>query len=81
MQLFKLILVLPSTNAVNERSFSAMRRLKTYLCTTMKQERLNHLSLLHVHKDRTDHMFCVDVAHSFVRESEHHLTVFGRFPS
>lgn len=49
----KLILVMASTNAISERSFSAMRRLKTYLRTTMKQERLNHLLLLHVHKDET----------------------------
>ena len=36
--LLNLILVLPSTNAVSERSFSAMRRLKTYLRATMRQE-------------------------------------------
>jgi len=34
--LLQLILVLPSTNAVSERTFSAMRRLKTYLRATMK---------------------------------------------
>lgn len=36
--LLKLILVMPSTNAVNERSFSALRRIKTYLQSTMLQE-------------------------------------------
>ena len=77
--LLKLILVLPSTNAVSERSFSAMRRLKTYLRATMKQERLNHLLLLHVHKDLTDHLSCTDVAKYFVGDSEHRLSVFGRF--
>ena len=77
--LLKLVLVLPSTNAVSERSFSAMRRLKSYLRTTMKQERLNHLLLLHVHKEHTDSLSCVDVASSFVGDSEHRLSVFGRF--
>ena len=77
--LLKLILVLPSTNAVSERSFSAMRRLKTYLRTTMKQERLNHLLLLHVHKEHTDSLSCVEVATSFVGDSEHRLSVFGHF--
>ena len=33
--LLKLILVMPSTNAVSERSFSALRRVKTYLRSTM----------------------------------------------
>ena len=36
--LLKLILVLPSTNAVSKQSFSAMRCLKMYLRATMKQE-------------------------------------------
>ena len=79
--LLNLLLVLPSTNAVSERTFSAMRRLKTYLRTTMKQDRLNHLLLLHVHKNRTDDLSCVAVAQSFVSDSEHRLTVFGRFSS
>ena len=77
--LLKLIIVLPSTNAVSERSFSAMRRLKTHLRTTMKQERLNHLLLLHVHKEHTDNLSCVQVPKSFVGDSEHRLTVFGCF--
>ena len=76
--LLKLLLVLPSTNAVSERTFSAMRRLKTYLRATMKQNRLNHLLVLNVHKDRTDNLSCEAVAQSFVGDSEHRLTVFGR---
>ena len=77
--ILKLILVLPSTNATSERTFSAMRRLKTYLRTTMKQERLNHLLLLHVHNDKTDGLECSEVAKAFVGDSEHRLTIFGRF--
>ncbi|KAI6656186.1 Zinc finger MYM-type protein 1-like [Oopsacas minuta] len=77
--LLKLVLVLPSTNAVSERSCIAMRPLKTYPRTTMKQKRLNHLLLLHVHKDHTDNFSCVEVANSFVSNSEHRLSVFGHF--
>ena len=40
--LVRLILVLPATNAVSERSFSALRRIKTYMRATMTQKRLNH---------------------------------------
>ena len=75
----ELILVLPSTNAVSERSFSAMRRLKTYLQSVMVQECLNHLLLLHVHKKRTDNLDPRAVAEEFVRLSEHRLSVFGHF--
>ena len=49
-----LILVMPATNATSERSFSALRRVKTYLRSTMTQKRLNNLMILLVHKDRTD---------------------------
>ena len=47
--LMRLILVMPATNATSERSFSALRRVKSYLRSTMLQERLNYLMLLHVH--------------------------------
>ena len=42
---------LPITSCECERSFSALRRLKTYTRSTMVAERLNGLALLHVHKD------------------------------
>ena len=54
IKLLKFILVMPATNAISERSFSALKEVKTYLRTTMTQRRLNHLMLLHVHKDKTD---------------------------
>ena len=50
----KFIQVVPATNAVSERSASALRRVKSYLRSTMSQSRLNNLMLLHVHNDRTD---------------------------
>ena len=74
-----LIIVVPSTNAVSERSFSAMRRVKTYLCSTIGQQRLNHLLLLHVHKSYTDKLDLVAVANRFVESSSHRLTIFGKF--
>ena len=36
------------------RSFSALRRIKTYLRTTMTQVSLNSLMVLHIHSDKTD---------------------------
>ena len=41
-------------NALSERSFSALRRIKTWLRTTMDQVRLNSCMTLHVHKTKTD---------------------------
>jgi hypothetical protein len=50
--LMELILVLPATNATSERTFSAVRRVKSYLRATVTQERLNHLMVLHVHNHK-----------------------------
>ena len=73
--LVKIVLVNPATNAVSERTFSAMRRLKTYLRST---QRLNAVMVLHVHKERTDSLSMVDLANQFVC-NEHRMSVFGTF--
>ena len=52
--IMKLILVMSATNATSECSFSALKRVKTHLRSTMSQDRLNHLMILHVHKELTD---------------------------
>ena len=47
----RILATLPVTPCECERSFSALRRLKNYNRSTMKNERLNGLALMHVHKD------------------------------
>ena len=70
---------MPATNSTSERSFSAMRRVKSYLRSTMNQERLNSLMILHVHKDQTDVLDLPSVANEFVNKSERRTHVFGKF--
>ena len=77
--LLKLLLVMPASNAASERSFSALRRVKSYLRATVAQSRLNHLMVLHVHKERTADLNLISVANEFIFGSEHRLTVFGSF--
>ena len=36
------------SNCSGERSFSALKRIKNYLPSTLKEEKLNHLALMHV---------------------------------
>ena len=48
------ILTLPVGSVCCERSFSSLRRLKTWERSTMGQERLCGLALLHIHKDKVD---------------------------
>ena len=78
MTLVKLVLINPATNAISERSFSAMRRLKTYLRSTMGQKRLNAIMLLHVYKDMTDKLSVIEMANQFCT-TEHRQSVFGSF--
>ena len=78
INLLTLILVNPATNAASEHSFSAMRRIKTYLRSTMSQSRLNAVMVLHVHKDKTEKFNLVDVANSFVN-AEHRNTILEHF--
>ena len=73
------ILIMPATNSTSERSFSALRRLKTYLRNTMSQEKLNNLIVLHVHKDMTDSLDLRSICKEFVGDSEHRHRVFGTF--
>jgi hypothetical protein len=51
-------LVLPTTTASCERSFSGLRRIKTYLRSSMGQERLNSMIVAAAHPDLLD---CIDV--------------------
>lgn len=74
-----LILVMPATNAVSERSFSCLRHLKTYLRATMTQNRLNNVMVLHVHKHFTDELSLIDIANEFVLNSPHRQAQFGKF--
>ena len=78
-RLARLILVMPATNAVSKRSFSAMRRLKTYLRSTMRQSRLNHVLLLNINREKVDQLDIDAIGDEFVRGSEHRLHQFGKF--
>ena len=74
-----LILAMPATNAISERCFSVMRRVKTYLRSTMTQARLNHMMFLNINKERLDSLDMDAIANEFVRGSEHRLRIFGKF--
>ena len=69
--LASLILVMLATSAVSEQSFSYLRRVKSYLRSTMSQKRLNNLMVLHVHSNRTDQLCLTDIGDEFIRGSNH----------
>ncbi len=78
-RLLQLMLVMPATNASSERSFSALRHVKTYLRATMNQDRLNYLMLLHIHKERTDKLDLKLIVNQFIGESQHRSSIFAKY--
>ena len=76
---YELILVMPATNCVSERSFSGLRRVKTYLRTTTAQDRLNYLMLLHIHKEKTDNLNLKKILNEFVTLNESRFKMFGKY--
>ena len=79
--LMRLLLVMPATNATSERSFSTLRRIKSYLRSTMSQERVNHLMILHVYMEITDQLDVIKVANSFISGHEPRQNIFDSFKS
>ena len=68
---------MPKMNTASERSLSAMKRIKSYLRSTMTRQHLNHLMLLHVQKDQTDRLNLTEVVNDFVYADDHRRSVFG----
>lgn len=74
--LAKLVLLFAATNATSEQSFSAMRQAKSYLQSTMRQQRLNNIMVHHVRKMCTDKLDLITVTNEFVDGFE---TCFAHF--
>ena len=80
VKLLTLILVMPATNAVSERSASALRRVgRCIYGTTMHQDRLNHLMVLHVHKDKTDNIPLDRCVNEFISSNSHRSDKIAKF--
>ena len=73
----KILLEMPATYAASEHSFSGLRRIKTFLRTTMIRKRLNDLMVLNIHKEKTDLLYLAVVAKEFVSSRENRVRLFG----
>lgn len=65
-KILKIYFTFPVSSATAERSFSALRRIKTFLRTSMTHCRLNNLILLYVHMAITDLLDVKAIARDFV---------------
>jgi len=62
------MLTVPVSSCTAERSFSALRRLKTFLRSTMKQTRLNDVVLLNVYKQ--EEINNENIANKFIKTTK-----------
>ena len=79
IKVVKLLLVMPATNAISQRSFSSLKRVKTYLPATMKENRLNHLMTLHMNKFRNDELNLISIGNIFTNQNDDRKNIFGEF--
>ena len=77
-KLIRLLLTIPVSSATAERSFSTLRRLKTYTRSTMSAARLNHVALLHIHQNGTDELEDDDIVREFVCAVDVRHDMFGK---
>ena len=75
LSLVKLILTVPATNAVSERSCSTLHRFKTYLQSSLTQELLSSFLILATYKDKVDKLKLVEVANQFCFKNEHCFSI------
>ena len=77
--LMTILLVVGVSGASAERSFSVLRRLKSWLRSTMTQARLTQLSILAIEKEKSEETDCLKIARAF-KNNERRERKFGKFP-
>lgn len=77
-ELLILLAVNPASSATAERSFSCLRRLKTWLRTTMSQQRLNSCAVCNTHRTIVDVVDVHAICNEFVSRNDFRLKLFGR---
>jgi hypothetical protein len=77
VKLIRIVLCMPVSNCTSERSFSGLRRLKTYLRSTMTQERLNHLAVLSVHREVLESVDFNKLTDEFIKRAQVRMNTFS----
>ena len=74
-QLLKVLTTIPITTCQCERCISRLRIIKTYMRSTMTEERLNGLALLSIHRDIDLNMD--DIINRFTRKNERRMSLIN----
>jgi len=78
-RLLKWYLTIPICSATAERTFSAMRRLKTWLRSKSSPTHLNNIMFGNIHKSRIDSLNISEIAKEFVNANDSRRKYFGQF--
>ncbi|XP_073351679.1 uncharacterized protein [Aegilops tauschii subsp. strangulata] len=73
-----ILLTIPVTVASAERSFSKLKLLKSYLRSTMSQERLNGLATIALENDILEKINYEDLIEDFISRNTRRMLLFGR---
>ena len=65
---FKILLTIPVTIASIKRSFSKLKLIKSYLKSTMSQERLSGLAILSIEKEMLAELECKNLISNFASQ-------------
>ena len=68
--IIRIVLTSGATSGASERSFSMLRRIKTWLRSTMGKKRYNSLSVLNAHTYIVDNLSLIEVADRFANAKE-----------
>ena len=78
-QLIRMMLICPVSSCTAERSFSALRRLKNWLRSTMTQQRLNSVSICHINSKILDSVDVTALGEEFAQRSDMRRGIFGQW--
>ena len=73
---YRILLTIPVTVASAERSFSKLKLLKSYLRSTMLQERLNGLALIAIENDVLETVKYEEMVDEFASKSVRRMVIF-----
>ncbi|TVU50927.1 hypothetical protein EJB05_02324, partial [Eragrostis curvula] len=75
---YRILLTVPVTVASAERSFSKLKLLKSYLRSTMTQERLNGLATIALESDVLERIKFEDIIEDFISRNTRRILLFKR---